>query len=232
MAKKPRRLHGLSEHSVFYKKNAGVYEKFSMAEDAPGRILRVIAPKVRGKAILDMGCGTGKYAKLLSPHVHSYCGVDISAHQLAIAKKKLGNCENVLLVETDASTMKLPKASFDAAVAFWALSPVAGWDRKRKVIERIMGTLKKGGSFYLIENDKSGKFEEVRGSRRREETEEYNRWLARQGFKVIKKVNTYFEFSSKKEAQKIFTAIWGNEVGQKVDDKRVGHNVLIFKKTK
>lgn len=39
MAKTKRRLSGLSEHSIFYKENAAIYEDFSKAEDVPERIL-------------------------------------------------------------------------------------------------------------------------------------------------------------------------------------------------
>jgi len=232
MPKAKLRTRGLSEHSIFYKENAGIYEKFSKAEDAPERILKTILPRVKGRTVLDVGCGTGKYIKLLAPSVKAYYGLDISAHQLLIAKKKIGALKNVKLIRADASKIKLPNNFFDVAIAFWALSPIAGWERKKRALAEVSRTLKRGSSFYLIENDAMGFFEKIRGSHRRWETQEYNKWIKRQGFKVVKRIKTYFEFISQKEAQRVFGKIWGNEVGSRILSKKVGHQVLIFEKRK
>jgi ubiquinone/menaquinone biosynthesis C-methylase UbiE len=232
MAKSKRRLSGLSEHSVFYKENAAVYEKFSKAEDAPGRILKAISLKLKGRIVLDVGCGTGKYIEFFAPHVKAYYGLDISAHQLLIAKKKARAFKNVKLIRADASKMKLPSNFFNVAVAFWALSPIAGWERKEKAISEVLRTLKRGSSFCLIENDVTGFFEKIRGAHRREETQEYNRWLKKRGFRIVKRIRTYFEFASQKEARKVFGKIWGDEVGLQIKTKRVDHNVIIFEKRK
>jgi ubiquinone/menaquinone biosynthesis C-methylase UbiE len=232
MSKVELRSRGLSEHSIFYKENAGIYEKFSKAEDAPERILKAILPKVRGKIVLDVGCGTGKYIKLLAPSVKTYYGLDISVHQLLIAKKKIGALKNVKLIHADASKMKLPSNFFDVAIAFWALSPIAGRERKKRALAEVFRTLKRGSSFYLIENDTTGFFEKIRGFRRRRETQEYNQWVKRRGFRAIKRIETYFEFISQKEAQRVFGKIWGDEVGSRVRGKRIGHEVLVFEKRK
>lgn len=225
-----KRLNGLSEHSVFYKDKAAVYEKFSEAEDAPNKILKTILPKLKNKIVLDVGCGTGKYAKLLAPHVRQYYGLDISNDQLLIAKKKTCKLKNINFICADAAETRLSNNSFDAAIASWAISPIAGFPRKAKAIARTFRTLKNGGIFYLIENDSTGTFEKARGAHRREETEEYNRWIKKQGFKIFKKIKTYFKFSSKKEAKRIFGAIWGNEVANKIRNKKIFHHVIIFQK--
>lgn len=232
MTVRKRRLKGLSEHSVFYKEKAAVYETFSKAEDAPERILKALLPKIKNKFVLDIGCGTGKYAQLLAPYIKEYYGVDISASQLSIAKKKVRNVRNVRLVCTDATKMKLPEDLFDIAVAFWAVSPIAGWDRKKRAIAATLHALKSDSSLYLIENDSIGMFEKIRGAHRREETAEYNRWVRRQGFKMRKRIKTYFEFSSKAQARKVFSTIWGSEVGHQIKGKRVSHQVVIFEKRK
>ena len=209
-----------------------MYERFSEVEDAPGKIFKALAPKLRGKAVLDVGCGAGKYAKLFSPHVKSYHGIDISKHQLSIARKRISKLGNVTLVCTDAAETILPRNSFDAAISSWAISPIAGFPRMKRTLAQTFRALKSDGTFYLVENDATGMFEKIRGPHRREETTEYNRWVAKQGFKILKRIKTYFEFSSKAEAKKIFNTIWGDEVSDKIRGKRIAHHVIIFYKRK
>lgn len=226
---KLKRVTGLS---AFYKDKARVYERFSEAEDAPKKILRAILPKLKNKVVLDIGCGTGKYAKLLFPYVKSYCGLDVSRNQLSIARRKIGNLKNVTLVHCDATKAKLPDRFFDAVVAFWSISTIDSSPKKGRVVAMAMRTLKPGGMMYLFENAASGAFDRATGPFRREEALKYNRWLKERGFKIAHKINTHFHFSSVKVAKKIFKEIWGDEAASKILGEKVGHNVIMFQKRK
>jgi ubiquinone/menaquinone biosynthesis C-methylase UbiE len=228
---KSKHLTGLLERSVFYKNKAGVYEEFSKAEDAPDKILEAIIPKLKNKVVLDVGCGTGKYAKLLAPHVKAYYGLDVSADQLAFAKKKVRNIKNTKLICSDATKIRLPDDFFDAVVAFWSISTIAGWLRKKRAVSEATRSIKPGGMMYLIENSPSGEFHSVRMSSK-SRANEYKRWLEKMGFKVARKIHTYFKFPSTKMAKIVFGEIWGKEVADKIFGKKILHEVVIFQKRK
>ena len=51
----------LSEKSKNYYEENDIYEIFSIAEDYPNKIYEYLLPKIKGKIVLDLGCGTGKF---------------------------------------------------------------------------------------------------------------------------------------------------------------------------
>jgi len=54
----------------------------------------------KGKKILDFGCGNGKFSTYLNERGAEVVGVDISAAQLEVAKKKFGE-DIVFFQDTD-----------------------------------------------------------------------------------------------------------------------------------
>lgn len=228
---KPSRATGLHEGSSFYGKEAAIYEKFSRAEDAPNRILKALLPKLKNKIVLDIGCGTGKYAKLIAPRVKSYYGIDISQRQLLIAGKKTHNIRNVRLIRADITkTTKLQDNFFDVVIALWSINTINGYQRKRQALAEAVRTLKPGGMIYLIENHPLGMFNRIRGPARSQNARKYNRWLGKQGFATANIINTYFKFSSRKEAENIFRRIWGEDISRKVAGKKIAHKIVMFRK--
>lgn len=76
---------------------------------AEGKVLRALVGDVRGKKILDLGCGTGRHSIDLAKAGAFVTGVDFSEEMLAVARDKAaglearfveGNLESVPLQET------------------------------------------------------------------------------------------------------------------------------------
>lgn len=221
----------LEEGSKSYYSEADIYELFSMAEDAPGLIYKFLLPLVKNKAVLDLGCGTGKYMALLANAAKSYCGLDISPEQIAIAKKKVQGLKNVSFICSSAEKITLPDRSMDCIISCWAISTINGFDRKSSALKEAERVLRPNGCIYLIENDIGGEFEEIRGwypniSR----TKGYNDWIEHEGFSPVARFNTYFSFGSLAEARKIIGSIWGVNAAGKVKDKCIQHKVVIYSK--
>ncbi|MBU2523488.1 MAG: class I SAM-dependent methyltransferase [Nanoarchaeota archaeon] len=97
---------------------------------------------VRGKKILDFGCGTGIYAKLLTKKGAKLKGFDLSDEMLKIARKN-----NPKLDLRQGSGYKIPfNEKFDMVYAALVIDYFKDWDKVFKQVSRV---LKKGGIFIF-----------------------------------------------------------------------------------
>jgi ubiquinone/menaquinone biosynthesis C-methylase UbiE len=104
---------------------------------------------VKGKKILDFGCGTGIYAKLLTKKGAKVSGFDISKTMLDIAKK-----ENPKLDLKFGSGYKIPfKEKFDIVNCSLVLEHIKDWNKAFKEVYRV---LKPNGIFVFSINNPVG----------------------------------------------------------------------------
>jgi ubiquinone/menaquinone biosynthesis C-methylase UbiE len=97
---------------------------------------------VKGEKILDFGCGTGIYAKILTKKGAVVKGFDISEKMLEIAKK-----ENSNLTLIKGSGYKIPfDEKFDIVLGALVVHYISDWDKMFKEVSRV---LKNGGYFIF-----------------------------------------------------------------------------------
>jgi len=97
---------------------------------------------VQGKKILDFGCGSGIYAKLLTKKGANVKGFDISKEMLEIARR-----ENPKLDLRQGSGYKIPfNEKFDIVFAALVIDYFDNWDKAFKEVSRV---LNKGGIFVF-----------------------------------------------------------------------------------
>ncbi len=97
---------------------------------------------VKGKKILDFGCGTGIYAKILIKKGAKVKGFDISNEMLNIARK-----ENPKLDLRLGSGYKIPfKEKFDIVLASLVVHYLKDWN---KMFKEVLRVLKNGGYFIF-----------------------------------------------------------------------------------
>ena len=97
---------------------------------------------VKGKKVLDWGCGSGIYAKLMTKKGAIVKGFDISEEMIKIAKR-----ENPQLDLRIGSGLKIPfKEKFDIVIASLALHYLNNWNKALKEVSRV---LKRGGFFIF-----------------------------------------------------------------------------------
>lgn len=221
----PGEERGLSEGSALYHQYAAGYDIFSEAEDAPEKVADWIIPKIRGKAVLDIGCGSGKYTGLFVSKARAYFGIDNSFEQISIAREAYPYC---IFVQGCAEMLPLPSQSVDTAIAAWVIGSIDGARRRQGAIREAGRVVLPGGRIYLVENDDCGEFQSIRGEEYRAKASAYNTWLIEQGFSVADRVKTHFEFSTVKCAKTVFEMIWGKTASDKISNRRISHDVLIF----
>lgn len=97
---------------------------------------------IKGKKVLDFGCGTGIYAKIMAKAGAKVKGFDISGKMLEIARKG-----NPGLELRRGSGSRIPfDEKFDIVVAALVLDCVRDWGKALREVSRV---LKKGGYFVF-----------------------------------------------------------------------------------
>lgn len=100
------------------------------------------APLVRGRSVLEVGCGTGLLLRRLAPLADEAVGVDLSPGMLARARER-----GLTVVEGDARALPFPDARFDVAVSFKTLPHVPDLAQALAELARVV----RPGGFVVAE---------------------------------------------------------------------------------
>jgi len=114
------------------------------------RIFRNMGLVGSGRDVLEIGCGSGYAAKLLSPlGLRSYVGIDIMPEQIALAERRA--IEGFRFMVMDAADMRaLADASVDEILIFGILHHIPQW---RRVLAECRRVLRSGGMLFVEEPD-------------------------------------------------------------------------------
>ncbi len=103
---------------------------------------------IRGRRILDYGCGSGKFSRVLAEKGAEVIAVDPTENMLALARAQ--NCQRInyqLIINNDISFV----GTINDAVATYVLCSRADDQEVRAIIKNIYGKLPFGGSFIVLE---------------------------------------------------------------------------------
>lgn len=97
--------------------------------------------------VLDIGSGTGTFARLLAPRARSVLGVDLSPQMVRIARERSVGFPNVEYRADDVRLMDLPRGSFDAVVSIATFHHLP----LRETLARVRDTLRPGGVLAVLD---------------------------------------------------------------------------------
>jgi len=109
-------------------------------------VAKLLQP-IKGKKILDYGCGSGKFSVYLSKLGAKVVGIDISATQLEVARK--GKDKSIIYLQDD--DPKIEKYNnFDASVLIFVLCEISSEDIMSSVLKKVNNLLKVGGELVVL----------------------------------------------------------------------------------
>jgi SAM-dependent methyltransferase len=113
------------------------------ADPREGMLARFNAVLPDGARVLELGCGAGVPSTQQLASRFQMVGVDISATQIAMARRNVPDAE---FIHADFTELSFPEASFDGVVALHAI-PHVPREEHGSLFERIAGWLAPGGPF-------------------------------------------------------------------------------------
>ena len=136
-----------------YNKIASEYDAYSKEATSDWligypKVMEILSP-LRGKTILDYGCGTGKVSRRLRDHGARVIGVDIALPMLEIAKQEDAAGINYRHIESG-SIRFIEDGSVDAALAAFVFCNVASREGAVSIMQNVLCALKPGGRFILL----------------------------------------------------------------------------------
>jgi len=97
-----------------------------------------LLPEVKGKRILDAGCGPGVYSEWLADHGAEVLGLDISPKMVEFAKKRVGGKATILQADIGQPLSFLKNMTFDIILSTLALDYVRDWDSVFREFFRVL----------------------------------------------------------------------------------------------
>lgn len=205
---------------VVYEQHADQYERLVQCEDYQGNILREIE-KIRpleGLDVVDLGAGTGRLTRLLSPLVRTIHAFDASRHMLKTAETSLRNMglSNWTSNVADHRQIPVKDASADLVISGWSFCYLAVWggDTWKSELERglveIERILRPGGTILLLETMGTG----ATSPNPPEHLMGYYTWLDEKGFQSSW-IRTDYKFKSIDEARELTGFFFGDAFLQK-----------------
>ncbi|MBN2027683.1 MAG: class I SAM-dependent methyltransferase [Actinobacteria bacterium] len=115
----------------------------------------------RGARVLDICCGTGQLAAVLSERGFAVTGIDGSARQLEYARRNAPACE---FVHADARDFDLPETCDAALSVYDSLNHIMTVDDLRLCFRNACNACKPGGVFLFDLNTEEGLVKRWKGS--------------------------------------------------------------------
>ncbi len=94
----------------------------------------------------DIGCGSGRWAAVVAPKVGRLVCIDASADALAVARRNLAGCGNVIFHQADVGELPLAEGELDFVYSLGVLHHVPDTARAIANVARVL----KPGGYFLV----------------------------------------------------------------------------------
>lgn len=105
-----------------------------------------LLPDVKGKKVLDAGCGPGIYSEWLIKNGANITAIDASPMMIEMAKQRLGKTADIRLADMSKPLDFLESSSFDVVLSPLALDYIGDW---RSIFAEFYRLLRPSGYFIF-----------------------------------------------------------------------------------
>jgi SAM-dependent methyltransferase len=130
------------------------------SEELDAVLARVLRHMDRTLPVVDLGCGNGRFSRLLAPHFPKVLGVDVSAHAIERAKAESRDIENVSYRVLDASAQSAGRTLADelgeANVYMRGVFHVFDARERTRAVANLRAVMGKRGVVYCAETNYEG----------------------------------------------------------------------------
>jgi ubiquinone/menaquinone biosynthesis C-methylase UbiE len=96
---------------------------------------------------LEIGCGTGAFARLLAKRCHRVIALDLSPEMIRVARLRSSEFENLEFQQADAMSWEFPQFHFDCICSIATLHHV----QQRELLLKMKSALKPGGVLVVLD---------------------------------------------------------------------------------
>lgn len=214
----------MSDHfQAIYARHADQYDRLVSREDYQGNILRALKAirPLDALEVVEMGAGTGRLTRLLSPLAESVRAYDASQHMLDMAAIRLRSLDltNCELVVSDHRNLPALSASADLAIEGWSFGHLAWWfagswqEEIGKALAEMKRVLRPGGTAIIIETLGTG-IEAPQAPT--PYLADFYSWLETEHGFVSTWIRTDFQFETLREAEELTRFFFGTELADRV----------------
>jgi SAM-dependent methyltransferase len=97
--------------------------------------------------VLEVGCGTGGFARLLARHADRVLALDLSPEMIRVARERSGRDGNITFEVADVTSRRLPADRFDAVASIATLHHLPFGS----TLSRLATSLKPGGTLAVLD---------------------------------------------------------------------------------
>ena len=135
--------------------HTATYELENRAVDPDGRLEAGMESVLggsgwSGRAVLDLGCGTGFHLPRFAATAATVTGVEPHPDLVALARRRSRSLPHVSVLQGTAQAIPLPDASVDVVHARWAYFFGPGCEPGLAELDRVV---RRGGTAFVIDND-------------------------------------------------------------------------------
>jgi len=140
----------------YYSQRASEYDRIYHRDDPVrqgelDQIASLLRQSFSRKRVLEAACGTGFWTQKIAEVASSVLGIDASTEMLALARRKVGQLQNVQLEVGDAFHLESLEGDFDAGLAMFWYSHIPR-ARLTEFLRGFHGRLGRGAVVVIADN--------------------------------------------------------------------------------